>query len=113
MAFKYVNEAIKQVINDQQEISAEILQLELMRLDSVFEVFYTKVKNGDPIALDRMIKIMERRSKYLSLESCNQILTEAEKQKSFSQAFCEAIEQVEKEEEALRSKNIQNNELCP
>jgi len=65
-----------------------------------------------------MIKIMERKSKYLCLESYKQVPIEAEKEKNYFKAFHEAIKQVENEEalmkktdvvEAVRSKLFDNN----
>lgn len=61
-----VQNAIKEIIREPAE---EMLQLELSRLDAMLLGVWTKAKSGDPAAIDRAIRIMDRRSAYLGLDA--------------------------------------------
>jgi hypothetical protein len=50
------------------ELAAEVRTLELDRLDALWLSQYDKAKKGDVSALDRCLKIMDRRAKYLGLD---------------------------------------------
>ena len=47
----------------------EVVQMELARLDALQLVAWRRAKDGDLNAIDRILKIMERRSKYLGLDT--------------------------------------------
>ena len=47
----------------------EVVQMELARLDALQLVAWRRAKEGDMAAIDRILKIMERRSKYLGLDT--------------------------------------------
>lgn len=46
----------------------EVVNLELQRLDALQLVAWRRAKEGDLAAIDRILKIMERRSSYLGLD---------------------------------------------
>jgi hypothetical protein len=46
----------------------EVVQMELARLDALQLVAWRRAKEGDLAAIDRILKIMERRSQYLGLD---------------------------------------------
>jgi hypothetical protein len=46
----------------------DVVQMELARLDALQLVAWRRAKEGDLSALDRILKIMERRAKYLGLD---------------------------------------------
>jgi hypothetical protein len=52
-----------------QEPADEVRQLELLRLDRYLSAIAEKVDSGDLKAIDRALKIMERRSKLLGLDA--------------------------------------------
>ena len=61
-----IAEAIKDIIREPAE---EVLALELGRLDAMFLGCFGKAKSGDAAAIDRAIRIMDRRAKYLGLDA--------------------------------------------
>lgn len=58
----------KRVRESVREQADELLELELMRLDSILVPVMKKAIAGDLWAVDRALTIMERRSKYLGLD---------------------------------------------
>lgn len=65
-AAKDVKRAILEII---EEPAKDVLSLELARLDALLLGVWQKAKTGDVAALDRAIKIMDRRSAYLGLDA--------------------------------------------
>lgn len=47
----------------------QVVQLEIERLDALFEKAWKEIKTGNIVAIDKALKIMERRSKYLGLDA--------------------------------------------
>jgi len=64
-AHSAVARALKKVI---QEPSAEVLSLELGRLDALLLALWTEAKRGSYGAIDRVLKVMDRRAKLLGLD---------------------------------------------
>lgn len=52
-----------------REPAEELRNLELQRLDSLFLTFWQQAKGGNQGALDRILRIMERRAKLLGLDA--------------------------------------------
>lgn len=50
-------------------VADEVRTLELERLDKFLLALWDKIEQGDPIAIDRGLKIMDRRAKYLGLDA--------------------------------------------
>lgn len=65
-AHKAVQTALKKTL---QEPADDLRKLELERLDSAAAAIYPSVKQGQYGAIDRWIKIMERRAKLLGLDA--------------------------------------------
>ncbi len=65
-AFKAVKTALKKTL---QEPADDLRKLELARLDEAQAAIWAKVKNGDLKAIDRLLRISERRSKLLGLDA--------------------------------------------
>lgn len=65
-AYKAVMTAIRRT---QQEPADEVRRLELERLDIMLQKTWEWVENGEPRAIDRVLRIMERRAKYLGLDA--------------------------------------------
>lgn len=61
---------VRQVIEEHYTPKAveDVLKLEMLRLDDLLMVAYRRLYDGDLKAIDRILKIMERRSKYLGLD---------------------------------------------
>lgn len=51
----------------------EVVSMELARLDALQLVAWRRAKEGDLSAIDRILKIMERRAKYLGLDVKEQV----------------------------------------
>ena len=65
-ARKAIQAAIKEIY---EEPAKEVLSLELARLDAMLLGLYQKAKSGDVAAVDRVVRIMDRRAKYLGLDA--------------------------------------------
>ena len=61
-----VKSALKKTL---QEPADELRTLECERLNSIFLVIWPLVKQGNMAAIDRAIRIQERRAKYLGLDA--------------------------------------------
>jgi hypothetical protein len=75
--------AYRAVQNALSEITAEpakaVLRLELERLDAMLLALWPKARKGDGAAIDRVLRIQERRTRYLGLDSPQRISVEAQK----------------------------------
>lgn len=65
-AWRAVKSALKKTL---QEPSDDLRKLELERLDAAASAIYPSVKQGQYGAIDRWIRIMERRAKLLGLDA--------------------------------------------
>lgn len=72
-ASKDVKRVLKKLHSEIQEDMLEIRQLELERLDSLFIEMYHQAKKGVMGAVDRCLRIMERRAKLLGLDAPQKI----------------------------------------
>lgn len=70
-AYKIVQTALK---NTYREPADDVRKLELERLDRLTLALWTRSKNGDEIAIDRVLKIMDRRAKLLGLDAPTKII---------------------------------------
>jgi hypothetical protein len=52
-----------------RETSEEVLTLELERLDAMLLALWPKAKKGEAHSVDRVLRIMERRSRYQGLDA--------------------------------------------
>lgn len=60
--------AVKQGIADiTRESATELVELELSRLDDLLAGLYGQARDGDLFAVDRALKIMDQRAKFLGL----------------------------------------------
>ena len=66
-AYQYVADELKRLADQASDSAESIRQLELERLDRMTTGIWTKAKTGDLRSIDRMIKIIEQRSKLLGL----------------------------------------------
>jgi|GEM_PF-3856280 len=64
-AHKSVVAGIKKML---QEPSETCKRLELTRLDKLLAAFWQKAMNGDELAADRVLKVMERRARLLGID---------------------------------------------
>jgi len=65
-SWKLVNSAIEEI---KREPAEAVLRLELERLDVMLLGLWTKAKAGDGQAVDRALRIMDRRAAYLGLDA--------------------------------------------
>lgn len=68
-AWKAVSRLLKQRSDESAKDAEAVLSLELDRLDFMLRALWPKVMAGDPLAIDRAIKIQDRRAKYLGLDA--------------------------------------------
>ena len=73
-AYKYVMRALERQIAELNEATDEVRELELLRLDDLLQKILTRMDVEDDTdvftrAADRVLKIMDRRSKYLGLDA--------------------------------------------
>ena len=68
-AYKHVVKALEVIHNEISEKTEELRTLEVERIDTLYMVMYKKAEKGDYNAVDRCIKLMERRAKLLGLDA--------------------------------------------
>jgi hypothetical protein len=68
-AYKMVIGALEDINDRIRENAEELRSLELERLDTLFLAMYNQAIKGNQGAVDRCIRIMERRSKLLGLDA--------------------------------------------
>jgi transposase-like protein len=67
--FRYVRDGIDSIIKETKEEAEEIRTLELERLDELLRALWPGATDGEPQAIDKALKIMERRAKMLGLDA--------------------------------------------
>lgn len=67
-----VHDAIRDLT---REHAAEVVVLELSRLDQMLFGCWSKAVAGDPQSIDRALRIMERRSAYLGIDAPKKVAT--------------------------------------
>jgi len=72
-AYRHVQDALAEIREHYHEAAHEVMQLDLARLDQWLLECVRKIKAGDMGAVDRGIKIMERRAKLLGLDAPTKI----------------------------------------
>lgn len=65
-AYKAVRDAMDRIT---QEPAEAVLKLELERLDALLAAYWGKALGGDVQAFDRVLRVMERRARYLGLDA--------------------------------------------
>jgi hypothetical protein len=55
------------------EEASKVRDLELQRLDALYLVAYAEVEEGNVPAIDRCLRIMERRAKLLGLDAAEKV----------------------------------------
>lgn len=65
-AYKAIDRALKDVMREPAEA---VRTLEIERLDAILIGIWPMAKAGDPACIDRVLKIMERRSRLLGLDA--------------------------------------------
>lgn len=71
--FEYVKEELDLLAEERRALGMQILELEIKRLDGMVAVLEPMVEEGDLNAMDRYLKVMERRAKYCALDSAQKI----------------------------------------
>lgn len=67
-AFRAVKKRIDALNRECNETAAHVKAMELARLDAMLAGLWKKAKAGDPQAIDRVLKIQERRAAYEGLD---------------------------------------------
>lgn len=68
-AHKHVVKALEVIRNKISEEAEALRTLEVQRIDNLFLVMYKRAEKGDYNAVDRCIRLMERRAKLLGLDA--------------------------------------------
>jgi len=68
-AYLMVSEKLNQLSTSLLENAKDVLHMELERLDGVLIPVLKKAKSGDLLAVDRVLRIMDRRARYLGLDA--------------------------------------------
>jgi hypothetical protein len=66
-AYHDVMAALKKLNEHNEELATEVRRLELERLDDLHAMLWPKAIKGDFASLDRVLGLMDRRARYLSL----------------------------------------------
>ncbi len=72
-AYRHVSAALKRVRTETLEGATEIVEMELRRIDAMLKGLWEAAGNGDVQAVDRVLKLMIRRAKYLQLDAPQQV----------------------------------------
>ena len=68
-AHKSVMTALKEIREKQNEAAEDVLAIELERLDTMLIGILPAARKGNQGAIDRVLRIMDRRAKYLGLDA--------------------------------------------
>ena len=68
-AYKAVIRALEKIKDKIEEKAEEVVIIEIQRLDKLFLIAFKKAERGDLSAIDRCLRIMERRAKLLGLDT--------------------------------------------
>ena len=63
-----VQRALRAALADRDEDAEDVRALEIQRLDDLLQGLWNKAIGGNPQAIDRVLRIMERRALYLGLD---------------------------------------------
>lgn len=72
-AHKAVMKELELLAKECLEEAARVRDLELQRLDALYLVAYAEVEGGNIPAIDRCLRIMERRAKLLGLDAAEKV----------------------------------------
>jgi hypothetical protein len=72
-AFMDVQKCLEEIRANTHETAEDVLELELKRLDIAQAALMPRVKDGDPRAIDTLMRVQERRAKYLGLDAANKV----------------------------------------
>ena len=72
-AYTDVKTVLQEIIDETSEKAEQLRTLELQRLDTMMKAIWDKVVSGDEKAVDRALKIQERRSRLLGLDAPSQV----------------------------------------
>ena len=68
-----VMRAIDQCLDEIAETAPTVREVELIRLDAIIKTLWARVEMGENEAIDRVLKVMERRSRYLGLDAARKV----------------------------------------
>lgn len=74
-----------------QEAASDVLKMELERLDSAMMGIWAAVRSGDVFAIDRMLKIMDMRARFLGLYGAETEDNSAHVKSALTDFFAEAV----------------------
>jgi len=72
-AYLDVQKCLAEIRANTHETAEDVLELELKRLDIAQAALMPRVKDGDPRAIDTLMRVQERRAKYLGLDAANKL----------------------------------------
>ncbi len=68
-AWKDVARELDRLRNEIADSVDDVVELEVQRLDAIFDKLWPKVENGDEKAVNAALRVMERRAKLLGLDA--------------------------------------------
>ena len=68
-AYKSVMRALELLAEKTNENAEHVRDIELQRLDAMLKALWPRVLSGDEKAIDRVLRIMDRRARYLGLDA--------------------------------------------
>lgn len=64
----YIRYELERLGRERTELGNYVLDLELRRLDDITQALLPRAQKGELLAIDRLLRVMERRAKYLGLD---------------------------------------------
>src|SRR5690554_5869536 len=68
-AYRHVTEALADTVRERDQLAADLIQIEVERLDAALNAVWDGAMKGDVRKVDRVLKISERRSRLLGLDA--------------------------------------------
>lgn len=97
-ACQYVLDELARLAHEVAEDADDVRQIEVQRLDDMFNVAFVKAIKGDLKAMEQVVKIMDRRAKFLGLDSATKLA--GHKGGDLFEAFSAAVKKVAEEGES-------------
>ena len=88
-AWGYVKKALDEVQERYESSAVTVRNLEIRRLDSLLNGVWEKASKGDVGAIDRVLKIMERKSKFLGLDAPDKAIVKSDIDQNINISFGE------------------------
>jgi DNA-binding CsgD family transcriptional regulator len=75
-AHRAIARAVERITDESSELAIETRRMELIRLDAMQLALWTDARKGDAEAIRTLLRIMERRARYLGLDAPTEVVAD-------------------------------------